>query len=102
MTPPITEEIRGGTSMNRLLVLVAVLYSVVHAAEVGAADRPPSIVLIMADDLGIGEVGCYGGKVLPTPNIDRLASEGLRFTNAYSASAVCAPTRCGLMTGLHM
>ena len=56
----------------------------------------------MADDLGLGDVGCYGGKAIPTPNIDRLAAEGLRFTNAYSASAVCAPTRCGLMTGLHM
>ena len=88
--------------MNRLLILLAVLYSVVLVAEAGAADRPPNIVLIMADDLGIGEVGCYGGKVIPTPNIDRLASEGMRFTNAYSASAVCAPTRCGLMTGLHM
>ena len=56
----------------------------------------------MADDLGLGDVGCYGGTAIPTPNIDRLAAEGLRFTNAYSASAVCAPMRCGLMTGLHM
>jgi arylsulfatase A-like enzyme len=67
-----------------------------------AADRSPNIVLIMADDLGIGELGCYGGTTIPTPNIDRLAAAGMKFTNAYSASAVCAPTRCGLMTGLHM
>jgi arylsulfatase A-like enzyme len=63
---------------------------------------PPNVVFILADDLGLGDVGCYGGTTVPTPNIDRLAAEGLRFTNAYSASAVCAPTRCGLMTGKHM
>lgn len=70
--------------------------------HVEAGERLPNIVFIMADDLGIGEVGCYGGEVIPTPNIDRLAVGGLQFTNAYSASAVCAPTRCGLMTGRHM
>ena len=76
-----------------------ILYVALIVADADAAERPPNIVLIMADDLGLGEVGCYGGKAIPTPNIDRLAAEGLRFTNAYSASAVCAPTRCGLMTG---
>jgi len=55
----------------------------------------------MADDQGIGEVGCYGSKVIPTPNIDRLAAEGMKFTRGYSGSAVCAPTRAVLMTGLH-
>ena len=66
------------------------------------AAAKPNIVLILADDLGLGDLGCYGGKAIPTPNIDRLAAEGLRFVNAYSVSAVCAPTRCGLMTGKHM
>ena len=88
--------------MKQLPVLLAVLYAALSPADAGAADRPPNIVFIMADDLGLGEVGCYGGKEIPTPNIDRLAAEGMTFTNAYSASAVCAPTRCGLMTGLHM
>ena len=88
--------------MNQMSVLLALLYVVLNLADAGAAERPPNIVFIMADDLGMGDVGCYGGKAIPTPNIDRLATEGLRFTNAYSASAVCAPTRCGLMTGLHM
>jgi arylsulfatase A len=69
--------------------------------QAGAVERP-NIVFILADDLGIGNVGCYGGKIIATPNIDRLATEGLRFLNAYSVSAVCAPTRCGLMTGQHM
>ncbi len=63
---------------------------------------PPNIVFIMADDLGYGDLGCYGQKVIKTPNIDRLAAEGVRCTAAYSASTVCAPSRCGLMTGMHM
>lgn len=88
--------------MNPVSILLAVLFVVLHLTYAGAAERPPNIVFIMADDLGLGDVGCYGGKAIPTPNIDRLAAEGVRFTNAYSASAVCAPTRCGLMTGLHM
>ncbi|MBK7406029.1 MAG: arylsulfatase [Phycisphaerales bacterium] len=62
---------------------------------------PPNIVFIMADDLGYGEVGCFGQKKIQTPNIDRLAAEGLRLTRHYSGSAVCAPTRCSLLTGRH-
>jgi arylsulfatase A-like enzyme len=68
-----------------------------------AADpvRKPNIVFILADDLGYGDVGCYGQKVIRTPRIDRMASEGMRFTQAYAGSTVCAPSRCCLMTGLH-
>jgi arylsulfatase A-like enzyme len=66
-----------------------------------ASASKPNLVFIMADDQGIGEVGVYGSKVVPTPNIDRLAAEGMKFTRAYSGSAVCAPTRAVLMTGLH-
>ncbi len=62
----------------------------------------PNIVFIMADDLGWGEVGCYGQKAIRTPNIDRLASQGTRFTRAYSGAPVCAPSRCVLMTGLNL
>lgn len=61
----------------------------------------PNIVFIIADDLGYGDVGCYGQKMFLTPNIDRLAQEGTRFTQCYSGSTVCAPSRCCLMTGLH-
>lgn len=64
-------------------------------------DRPPNVVLIMADDLGIGDLGCYGQKRIRTPNIDALARSGMRFTQFYSGNAVCAPTRCSLMTGMH-
>ena len=63
--------------------------------------RRPNIVLILADDLGYGDVGCYGQKDIATPNIDRLANEGVRFTSAYSGGTVCAPSRCCLFTGLH-
>jgi arylsulfatase A-like enzyme len=61
----------------------------------------PNIVLIMADDLGYGDLGCYGQQKILTPNIDKLASEGMRFTQAYAGSSVCAPSRCSLLTGFH-
>ncbi len=61
----------------------------------------PNIIYILADDLGRGDIGCYGQKTLTTPNLDRMAAEGMRFTRHYSGSTVCAPSRCVLMTGLH-
>lgn len=63
--------------------------------------RPPNIILIMADDLGYGDLGCYGQKVIQTPYIDRMAKEGIRFTQCYAGSTVCAPSRSVLMTGHH-
>ena len=66
-----------------------------------AATRPPNIVFVMLDDLGIGDVGCYGQQQIRTPNIDRLGREGIRYTDCYSGGAVCAPSRSVLMTGLH-
>lgn len=63
--------------------------------------RKPNIILIMADDLGWNELGCYGQTKIKTPNIDRLAAEGMRFSQFYSGCAVCAPSRCCLMTGKH-
>ena len=63
--------------------------------------RRPNIVYIIADDLGYAEVGCYGQEKIKTPNIDKLASEGMRFTQHYSGNPVCAPSRCVLMTGKH-
>ncbi|GHB82010.1 hypothetical protein GCM10010347_61160 [Streptomyces cirratus] len=63
--------------------------------------RPPNLVVVLADDLGYGELGAYGQKLITTPRLDRLAAEGLRFTDAYSTAAVCAPSRGSLLTGLH-
>lgn len=70
------------------------------AAQAPAADRP-NIIWIMADDLGYGELGCYGQKKIPTPRIDGMASEGMRFTRFYAGATVCAPSRSVLMTGLN-
>ena len=64
--------------------------------------RQPNIVWIMADDMGYADLGCYGQKHIKTPNIDKLAKEGLRFTDAYAGCTVCAPSRSVLMTGMHM
>ena len=72
-----------------------------RAAAQTRQDRPPNLVWIMADDLGYGHLGCYGQKKIRTPNIDRLAAEGMKFTDAYAGCTVCAPSRSTLMTGLH-
>jgi arylsulfatase A len=102
--------------IHRIRVLLALFCCVIaqlaSAPSTFAADAPaatrearaarrPNIVLILADDLGVGELGCYGQTKIRTPNIDRLAGEGVRFTQAYSSSPVCAPSRCCLLTGLH-
>jgi arylsulfatase A-like enzyme len=80
-----------------------VVAGVLFAQAALAADRPsrPNIIFILADDLGWGELSCYGQTKYRTPHIDRLADEGLRFTQCYAGSNVCAPSRSCLMTGLH-
>jgi len=82
--------------MSYLIRVCIVVF--VPASVLWGADQP-NVVLIFADDLGYGDVGCYGATKLQTPNIDRLAEEGRRFTDAHSASAVCSPSRYGLLTG---
>jgi arylsulfatase A-like enzyme len=73
--------------------------SAAAAARAHAAPRRPNIIYMYADDLGYGDVSCYGARRVSTPNIDRLASAGVRFTNAHSPSATCTPSRYALMTG---
>lgn len=68
-------------------------------SPVRAADRPPNIVLIYADDVGYGDLSCYGATTIRTPNLDRLAAAGLRFTDGHSAAATCTPSRYALITG---
>ena len=89
--------------MKKLALILSVIscspFVAVEAAK-PSADRP-NIVYIMADDLGYGDLGCYGQKLIQTPHIDRLAKRGMRFTDFYAGSTVCAPSRCVLMTGLH-
>ncbi|MCX6282798.1 MAG: arylsulfatase [Bacteroidetes bacterium] len=65
------------------------------------SNKRPNFIIILADDLGYGETGCYGQKIIRTPHIDKLASEGIRFTDFYAGSTVCAPSRCCLMTGMN-
>jgi arylsulfatase len=85
--------------MKTLPALIVILASCVLSP---AAEKPPNIVFILADDLGWGEPGCYGQEKIRTPHIDQLAREGLRFTRHYTGAPVCAPARCVLMTGLHL
>tara|TARA_B100000809_G_scaffold248904_1_gene279504 strand:+ start:2358 stop:3848 length:1491 start_codon:yes stop_codon:yes gene_type:complete len=80
-----------------ILILTALLFQPVHART---AERP-NIVLIMADDLGYSELGSYGQKLIQTPHLDQLARQGMKFTRNYAGNAVCAPSRCVLMTGKH-
>ena len=87
-----------GMKARRLGWLLGLLL-VVRGAPLGAADRPPNIVLIYADDIGYGDFGCYGATAVKTPNVDRLAREGLRFTNGHATSATCTPSRYSMLTG---
>src|ERR1043166_9340255 len=72
-----------------------------HVATAAAVASRPNVIFILSDDLGYGDLGCFGQKLIKTPNIDRLAAEGMRFTQAYAGDTVCAPSRCTLMTGKH-
>src|SRR5688500_18586902 len=82
-------------------VLCLGLMSQLHALGAEAPARP-NIIFILADDLGYGDLGCYGQKLIQTPRLDRMAAEGMRFTQFYAGSTVCAPSRSVLMTGLHL
>lgn len=82
--------------MKSLFILTLVIIGTfARAAE------QPNIIYILVDDLGYGDLGCYGQKMLTTPNLDRMAAEGMKFTRHYAGCTVCAPSRCVLMTGLH-
>ncbi len=82
------------------MIRLTTVFLLIFAAALHAGTRP-NLVFILADDLGIGDLGCYGQRTLTTPNIDRLAAEGMKFSRHYAGCTVCAPSRCVLMTGLH-
>lgn len=85
-----------------LAACAALTAQLIAAAPLQAeTTRPPNVIFLLADDLGYGDLGCFGQQLIKTPNIDKLAAEGMRFTQAYAGSTVCAPARCTLMTGLH-
>src|SRR5262245_49265926 len=81
------------------LFAVLVLTFVAGLAPAADAARKPNVILILADDIGYGDFGCYGATLVATPNVDRLARQGRRFTDAHSPAAVCTPTRYALLTG---
>ena len=80
--------------MRHILVLIVTLLTFTVTAQ----DKP-NVVIIYADDLGYGDLGCYGATKVKTPHIDLLAKQGMRFTDAHSASSVCTPSRYALLTG---
>ena len=88
--------------MKSILLLLPLVCSLLGPTPVQAGDaRKPNIIFILADDLGYGDVGCYGQQVVKTPHLDQLAGRGMRFRHFYAGSTVCAPSRCVLMTGKH-
>src|SRR3954466_5053845 len=78
--------------------MVATVFMALFLCAVARAEQP-NIVFILADDLGWADLGCYGNRFNETPNIDRLAKQGMRFTNFYAAAPVCSPTRAAIMAG---
>ena len=94
--------IYSGNRVRNFLILLAVVAAWTgNAAAVEPKGALPNVVVILADDLGYGDLGCYGATKIVTPHCDRLAREGRRFTDAHSPSAVCSPTRFGLLTGCY-
>ncbi|MCG8450950.1 MAG: sulfatase-like hydrolase/transferase, partial [Pirellulales bacterium] len=88
--------------ISAFLFLGLLLGASQQAACVGEVPSHPNLLFLLVDDMGWADLGCYGQQAYATPNLDRLAAEGTRFTQAYSGCTVCAPARCTLMTGLHM
>ena len=86
---------------EKFLILVLFLFSFYGCTKPDGNKLKPNIIYIIADDAGYGDIGCYGQQLFSTPNIDKLAAEGLRFTDHYAGSTVCAPSRSSLMTGQH-
>src|SRR6185436_12781085 len=85
--------------MKRIWLVVLAALAFGMASFAAPAAKPPNIIIILADDLGYGDLGCYGHPSIRTPNLDRMATEGLRFTDFYSAANLCTPSRAALLTG---
>lgn len=90
---------RNGTIF--FILLIPFYIFIYSCSNKNSTNEKPNIIFIMADDLGYNELGCYGQEIIKTPGIDRIASEGITFTQFYSGSPVCAPSRCVLLTGYH-
>ncbi|MCD0462252.1 arylsulfatase [Roseiconus lacunae] len=100
---PVCQKEQARLPIGAVVLLVFFLVQAMSGlTQQTEAASPPNIVFILADDLGYGELGCYGQEKIKTPNIDRLASQGVRFLDHYTGAPVCAPARCTLMTGQHL
>lgn len=86
-------------ALSLLVVVIALTVWGLPGARGSAQQRRSNIIFIYADDMGYGDLGCYGAKAIKTPNIDHMAAEGLRLTSFYSVSPICTPSRAALMTG---
>src|SRR5262245_65668058 len=83
-----------------IVLVLAVIPPLVSAEATNQdAEKTPNIIIILADDLGYGDLSCYGSPTIRTPQLDRMAAEGMRFTDFYSAAEVCTPSRAALLTG---
>lgn len=88
------------TLNNRIFdILILVIWATIPAYASDTPKSTPNVIVILTDDLGYGDLGSYGAETIRTPNLDRMAAEGMRFTNAYSSSSNCSPSRAGLLTG---
>jgi arylsulfatase A-like enzyme len=94
-------QLAAGASVGAMGLGSACLAQTAARGPIPGSGEKPNIIWIMADDMGYGDAGVYGQKLIKTPNIDKLASEGTRFTQVYAGAPVCAPSRCCLMTGYH-
>jgi arylsulfatase A-like enzyme len=86
-------------SKTGCLFFISSLAAIAACSASSAAETRPNIVFLLIDDMGYADLGCMGAQDIRTPNIDRLAREGLRFTDFYANAPVCSPTRCGFITG---
>lgn len=93
------DDLFGGKWLKRLFWLFGV-FMACSLCLPGADIRKPNIIFVLTDDFGYGDLGCYGGEFVPTPNLDRMAREGIRFTQFYVASPICSPSRTGCTTGM--
>lgn len=88
--------------MKSTALLYCTLFAIGHSVVAGEIPTKPNIIFMLTDDLGYGDLGCYGQKIIKTPRLDQMAAEGMRFTDFYAGNTVCAPSRSVLMTGQHM